>query len=305
MKAASLLFSFVLAAAPSALVAQTTAANPTLLNEDAVPDGAASQPAPPVRNATVSSGPFSRVALGIGVSPLGIGLQLATNINGHFNIRGTGNIFKYTDNFTTNGFTANANLNLVSAGASLDYYPFHAGFRLSPGVLFYNDNQLTASTTVPAGSSFTLNHQTFYSGDPTTTPGATPIAGNAALGLNTTKPAFTITTGWGNVIPRKGGHLSFPFELGVAITGAPSVNVNLSGTACEYETVTTGGSRPAGVHSNATQLVCADLSDTSNPVSSDVQSNLLAQEAKWRSDLNPLRTYPIISFGVAYAFHIR
>jgi hypothetical protein len=40
-------------------------------------------------------------------------------------------------------------------------------------------------------------------------------------------------------------------------------------------------------------------------VSADVQTNLQTQVAKWKSDLNPLRTYPIVSFGVAYAFHIR
>ena len=305
MKALSLLLSFAIAAAPSLLSAQTPASNPALVDEDAVAEGAASPAAAPIRNATVPARPFSRVALGVGVSPLGIGLQIATNVSSHLNIRGTGNIFKYTDNFTTNGFTANAQLNLASAGASLDYYPFRAGFRLSPGVLVYNGNQLSASTTVPAGSSFTLNSQTFYSGDPSTTPGATPIAGNATLGLNTTKPAFTITTGWGNMIPRKGGHLSFPFELGVAVTGAPTVNVNLGGWACEQEVVTTGGGGTIRPAATTTQLVCANLADSTNPVSADVQTNLQTQVAKWKSDLNPLRTYPIVSFGVAYAFHIR
>ena len=246
----------------------------------------------------------SRVLRSAWVSPrLGIGLQAATNINSHLNLRGTGNIFKYSDTFTTNGFSANASLNLASAGASLDYYPFHAGLRLSPGVLFYNGNQLSASTSVNPGQSFTLNHQTFYSGDPSTEPGATPITGNATLGLNTNKPAFTITTGWGNAIPRKGGHLSFPFELGVAVTGSPSVQVNLSGWACEEQASGgTGNLRPSGVRSNDVQLVCANLSDTTNPVSSDVQTNLQAQVAKWKTDLDPLKVYPIISFGVSYAF---
>jgi hypothetical protein len=304
MKALSLLLSFAIAAAPSVLIAQTPVSHPTLVDEDALADGAAGQ-ATPVRNVPAAAGPFSRVALGVGVSPLGMGLQLATNISSHFNLRGTGNIFKYTDNFTTNGFNASAQLNLASAGASLDFYPFRAGFRLSPGLLFYNGNQLTVSTTVPAGNSFTLNGQTFYSGDPATTPGATPITGNATLGLNSTKPAFTITTGWGNMIPRKGGHLSFPFELGVAITGSPSVNVNLGGWACESELVTPGGGTGVRPAATTTQLVCANLSDSTNPVSVDVQTNLQTQEAKWRSDLDPLKTYPIISFGVAYAFHIR
>jgi hypothetical protein len=36
-----------------------------------------------------------------------------------------------------------------------------------------------------------------------------------------------------------------------------------------------------------------------------IQSNLTAQEAKWTSDLNPLKTYPIVSGGVSYSFHLR
>jgi len=36
-----------------------------------------------------------------------------------------------------------------------------------------------------------------------------------------------------------------------------------------------------------------------------VQANLQAQVAKYKNDLDPLKTYPIVSFGVAYNFRIR
>ena len=53
---------------------------------------------------------------------------------------------------------------------------------------------------------------------------------SANLGLNTRQQAFTMTTGWGNMIPRKrGGHVSFPFELGAAFTGVPTLAMTLSG----------------------------------------------------------------------------
>jgi len=35
-----------------------------------------------------------------------------------------------------------------------------------------------------------------------------------------------MTTGWSNTVPRK-GHWSLPFEMGVAMAGAPSLKVNL------------------------------------------------------------------------------
>ena len=34
--------------------------------------------------------------------------------------------------------------------------------------------------------------------------------------LDKTNPAFPLTTVWGNMIPRKGDHFSYPVEVGVA-----------------------------------------------------------------------------------------
>jgi hypothetical protein len=92
--------------------------------------------------------PFSRIAVGAGISPLGLGLQAAVNLNRHFDVRGTGNYFNYATSFNTNGFNVDAKLNFASAGASVDYYPFRWGLRLSPGVLFYNQNGATADAPV-------------------------------------------------------------------------------------------------------------------------------------------------------------
>jgi hypothetical protein len=230
--------------------------------------------------------PLSRLAFGGGISPLGIQLQTAANLTGHLGLRATGNFFNYSTNFTSNGINATAKLNLQSVGASVDVYPFHSGFRLSPGVLFNNQNQLTAVTNVPAGTSFTLNGATYYSANANAVTGATPVAGNGVLSLNTTKPAFTITAGWGN-IARGRGHWSFPTDVGVAFIGAPSVNVSLTGWACQDQA----------------QTMCTDIADPANPIAQAVQSNLNAQVSKWTSDLNPLKTYPILSTGVAYSFH--
>lgn len=243
---------------------------------------------PRVQNPPVVLRPFSRMALGVGVSPLGIGMEAVTDLNQHFNLRFTGNLFNYSTSFTASGIPANAQANFASAGASLDVYPFHTGFRLSPGVLFVNDNRLTAVANIPGGTSITLNGTDYYSANPNPVTGATPLAGNGYLNLNTTKPAFTITTGWGNHIQRN-GHWSFPFEIGVAMIGKPQVNMNLKGWAC----------------TDASQTYCSNINDPTNPIAVQVQTNLQAQIAKWNSDLDPLKTYPIVSAGVAYSFRIR
>lgn len=213
---------------------------------------------------------------------MGINMQAAVNANRYMNLRGTGNFFNYTvNNISVSGLNLNGKVNMASAGASVDFYPFpYHGFRVSPGVLFYNQNAVSSTITAPGGTSFTLDGFTYYSSE------ASPAAGSANLGLNKQNPAFTITTGWGNLISRTGGHLSFPFEVGAAMIGAPTLNMALtSGQVCANPQGTVGCMNVVG--------------------NSTLDSNLQAQVAKYQNDLNPLRFYPIVSFGVGYNFKIR
>ena len=262
----------------------------TYVDSDALPGGGGGHAmvAPATTYPSSPTGAFSKVAFGAGLSPLGVQLSMTTNLNQHLNVRTSGSVFNYSTNFTASGIGANAKLGMKSAGSSLDIYPFHKGFRISPGLLFYNGNQVTATASVAGGTSFTLNNQTYYSANANAATGATPVNGNALLSLHTTNPAFTITTGWGNTLPRK-GHWSFPFEVGVAMTGAPSLKVNLGGWAC-YDQA---------------QTLCTDISSKTDPIALQIQNNLAVQVAKWTKDTEPLKTYPIASFGVAYSFGLR
>ncbi len=79
--------------------------------------------------------------------------------------------------------------------------------------------------------------------------GATPVNGTGTLGLNTNKAAFTVTTGWGNMIPRN-GHFRCHSRSAIAVIGAPTVNVNLGGWAC----------------TDQAQTQCSNLPDTTNPI---------------------------------------
>lgn len=235
---------------------------------------AATQPKPAID----APKPFSRLALGGGIGIMGVNLQAATNINRYANVRATGNIFSYTVNdITSNGFTASGKLDFATMGASFDYYPWPThGFRLSPGVLFYNQNSLTASAVVNSGESFTLNDVDYYSSP------NDPIHAHAKVGLNATNPAFTMTTGWGNMISRRGGHWSFPFEIGAAFVSSPSFKMTLSGTACDF----------------------AGLNCVNAATDPTVQHNLNAQIDKYKKDVDPLKVFPILSVGVSYNFKI-
>ncbi|WP_263351191.1 hypothetical protein [Acidicapsa acidisoli] len=233
--------------------------------------------------------PLSHVAVGAGISPLGIGLVTAVNLSQHLDLRATGNFFNYSTTFNTNGFNVDAKLNMASAGASVDYYPFHWGLRLSPGILFYNKNGASANAPVAPGSSFTLNDQTFYAATPNAALGRTALTGTGTVGLNATKPAFTMTTGIGNLIPRSGRHWSIPFEIGAAFTGSPTVNMSLTGWAC-YDQA---------------QTECTNVADPTNPIAVLIQGDLQSQVTKWRNDIEPLKVYPIVSTGIVFNFGVR
>jgi hypothetical protein len=288
LKRSALVFGLLSFTMPAALYAQSTAMSSSLESTSLAPiadltaaDGGGGQVlASPMRGSLGSMTPLSRFALGGGISTMGINLQAATSLSRYMNLRASGNVLNYTaNNITTNGFTVDAKLNFATAGASVDFYPFPGhGFRLSPGALFYNHNEANATFTVAGGTSFSLNNTTYYAS------ASNPVLGNGSLALHKQNPAFTMTTGWGNMIPRKGGHWSFPFEIGAAFTGAPTLNIALtSGQICDAQ-----GQNCVAVATNA-----------------NVQQNLAAQVAKYTSDLNPLKIYPIVSGGLAYSFKTR
>ena len=53
------------------------------------------------------------------------------------------------------------------------------------------------------------------------------------------------------------------------------------------------------------QTLCTNVNDPTNPISVEIQGDLQAQVAKWKSDLDPLKVYPIISTGIVFNFNIR
>ena len=271
-------FLIALGAAPMALAQSSPALSNPLSSSLAIPwNLTLAQTNKPPRETLE---PFSRVGLGAGISLMGINLQAATNMDRHLNLRVNGDVFGYSvNNINTNGFTFGGNLSLASMGVDVDYFPVPThGFRLSPGLLLYNQNAVTATGTVAAGTSFTLNNNTYYSS------ASNPVQAAATIGFHANNPAFTLTTGWGNLISRTGGHLSFPFEIGVAFTGAPSVNLAL----------------PSGQVCDATGNNCVNVSTDAT-----LQSDLQAQIAKYKNDLNVLTVYPILSFGIGFNFHVR
>lgn len=277
----------ILLAAPACLLAQTSSSTVAPSQNFAGSSSAVLSSSPKAG----PPAPFSRLAFGAGIGLGGINMQAAVEANRYLNIRGIGNYFSYTvsnvkidSSNGSSGVNVNGNLNFAEAGVALDFYPFpNHGFRLSPGATFYNQNQVTASGVASSGSSITLGSVKYYSDS------ANPMSVNATLGLNTHKQAFSMTTGWGNMISRKGGHFSFPFEIGAIFTGVPTLGLNVTGYGCTVQ---------SDASSNGPS--CVNMATNTS-----AQTNVNAQIAKYQSDLNPLKVYPIFSFGLAYNFSIR
>lgn len=224
--------------------------------------------------AAVRTGPFSAIAIGAKAGLLGVGLEAATPLSSHLNLRGGGNAFNFSDTFSTDGVSYNANLQFRSAETSVDWFPWARAFHISPGALLYNGNNVTANTSVPGGKTFTLNNQNY------TSSATDPVSGSGSLKFSKAAPKITI--GWGNLLPRSGRNFSFPIEFGFAYVGDPKLAINLQGTACyDYQG----------------QNYCSNVATNQM-----IQTNLAAQQQKMNKDVQPIRFFPLLSTGFAYRF---
>ena len=201
-----------------------------------------------------------------------------------------GNFLSYdTGKFELEGFHVDANLHLASAGASLDWYPLNSIWRLSAGALFFNGNQLSVTSNIVPGTSFTLNRQKFYAATPNPATGVTALAASGILGLHSRQPALTLSGGFGKFIPRSNRHWSFPSEFGVVFMGSPTISTRTSGWVCLDQL----------------QTQCANIDSPTFPASIDFNNALQATLTKWRKDMSSFTIYPIFSYSVVYSFNIR
>src|SRR6266478_5626149 len=130
----------------------------------AVPDtpDSAATPAPEAPAAPAKRSSEGRIPIGVGVkvSTLGIGGEAAIAVSHRSNVRFGFNAFSYGHTFDKDGVTYKGTLDLRSAQATYDLF-FLKEFHISPGVLLYNGNNVTASASVPGGQSFTLSNTNY------------------------------------------------------------------------------------------------------------------------------------------------
>jgi hypothetical protein len=260
-------------------------ADPTSYSSSAQPAEAPPAAPAPADGAHYAGGwtstrPFSALGVELNVGVNGIGVNLATPLAKRFNLRVGGAFFNYSLSTSSDGINYNGTLNMRKASVGVEYYPFHGTFRITPGLTVYNGNHVSAAANIPGGSTFTLDDTDYISG----ILGVDPVHGSADINFGN-RAAPSLTIGWGNMIPRHGGHWSVPFEIGAEFTNPPTLTLNLAGTACQKEP----GSQT---------LDCGSVTDQS----SDIYQNVIEEQKELNDDLHPLRFYPILSIGVSYKF---
>ena len=219
--------------------------------------------------------PLSHVGVDAHVGIDGIGFDVATPIAQHFNVRVGGDFFSYSTNFTEEGANVDASLQLQSAHANLDWFPFHNGLHVSPMVVLANNNHGRATVLVPAGNTINLNGQDYISSL------TDPLHGSGSVDFRKTSPGLTV--GWGNILPRSRKHFSFPVELGFYYVGQPTLKIAFTGSACDP-------TQPASIG-------CESVND--DP---DFEKDLNAFRTRNEHNLSYASFFPVFSFGVGYRF---
>jgi hypothetical protein len=219
--------------------------------------------------------PFTSLGVDAHVGIGGIGFDLATRLSSKFNLRAGADFFSYGTSFEEQGANVTADLRLRSGHASLDWFPFGGRFRLSPLIVFGNNNRVLATALVPSGSTITLNGQDYISSV------TDPLHGNGSVDFRKVSPGFSL--GFGNILPRTKSHFSVPVEAGFYYVGQPGLKVTFSGSACD----------PTPPASVGCQSVDQDP---------DFQQNLQAFIARNNNNLSYASFFPIFSIGIGYKF---
>lgn len=239
-------------------------------------------PSSELQSMTASPGPGAmptrspgRLGVDMHVGINGIGADVALAFATHFNLRLGGQLFGYSTSFQEEGANVNATLRLGGGRASLDWFPFHNGFHVSPLIVFLNQTNVRATIIVPPGQTISLDNGDYRSSQ------TDPLHGSASVGVWKTSPGLTI--GYGNIVPRSGKHFSFPVELGFYYVGQPTLKVAFTGSACDP--------------SEPEPLGC-------QPVQQDpgFQHDLAAFIRRNNNNLSYASFFPVASFGVGYSF---
>jgi hypothetical protein len=222
---------------------------------------------------TADRAPFTAYGIGWHVGVNGAGFDFATGLSPRLSFRTGADFFGYSHQFSESGVPIDANVHLQSGHVDLDWFPRGGRFHIGPRMVFLNNNSIAAQSTIPSGSTLTLDGQDFIGS------ATSPLHGGGVISFAPVAPGMTI--GFGNLASKKKGHWKVPFEAGFYYVGQPRLEVNFTGQACSPDDPT----------------ACEDVAQDQ-----DFQTSLTKFIARQNHNLSYARFFPILSVGVGYAF---
>ena len=166
-------------------------------------------------------GADSRFAVAAKASTLGGGVELLTMINSSFTFRAGLNTFDYSYQINQDDIEYDADLDLNSFSAILDWHPFKGGFRVSTGIL---SNENSIGVDAQSSSTYDIGDTTYSGAD------VGSLTGN--VGFESVAPYIGV--GWGNTFGED-NRIGFLFDVGVIFQGIPDVSLTANGPISENE----------------------------------------------------------------------
>lgn len=151
-----------------------------------------------------------KYAVGLKVGTLGLGLDISRSISDKLNIRLNVNGATYSTTETEEGIEYEFDMDLITAGLLLDYYPMGNEFRVSAGA-YYNGNEF--ALTGQLANAVTIGNNTYQPGE----------VGSLTGTVDFDEFAPYIGIGWGNSTKQAGW--SFSVDVGVMYHGEPNVDL--------------------------------------------------------------------------------
>lgn len=217
------------------------------------------------------------VGVNVKAGTLGLGLELDYKISDAFNVRLQSNSYTYDDEFEEDGIDYEGEVKLSTTGLLIDWRPFEGTFRLTGGV-YANNNELTGRTN-------SVGNETYDIGDSLYSSSSTdPLQVDMDVTLGDSTAGY-LGMGWGSS-PSNNGWM-FSVELGVLLSGEPTVELTASGTAIVNQNGSTQSFK---------------ITDSNNPLLQEFQNELANEELSIEDEISEYKLYPVIAIGVGYRF---
>jgi len=152
--------------------------------------------------------------VGLKFGTLGLGLDLSTPLTEKTSVRFNINGFTYSDTQEIDDVSYDGDLDLLTVGALLDYYPTSTNFRLSGGV-YYNDNKFSGTAVPTATTVVELNGVDYGVND----------IGRVDSEVTFDKFAPYLGLGWGNQATESGW--GFSLDVGAMYHGEPESEIDV------------------------------------------------------------------------------